>query len=134
MTGQRLWLWVVTAVEGTFCSQCVLYKGFAPPEPFSPRWPCPKMYGLSGAGPRPGVQHCGQQGVPLPDKNRFLSARATQITFSASLPFLVNVAPDSALEAFNFALLGPSPRLYNYAVHTAVFTFFLLLTVGSALP
>lgn len=85
---------------------------------------------LSGAGPRGGVQPRGQQGVPLPDKNRFFCARATQITFSASLFFLVNVARDLTPEAFNFALSGPSPHLYDCAVHIAVFNFFLLLTVG----
>lgn len=88
---------------------------------------------LSGAGPRGGVQRGGQQGVPLPDKNRFLCARATQIRFSASLAFLVDLAPESTLEAFYFALSGPGPHLYDCAVHMAVFSFFLLLTVGCVL-
>lgn len=85
---------------------------------------------LSGAGPRGGVQPRGQQGVPLPDKNRLFCARATQITFPASLSFLVYVARDLTPEAFNFALSGPRPHLYGCAVHVAAFSFFLLFTVG----
>lgn len=69
------------------------------------------MGGLSGAGPRGEVQGRGQQGVSLPDENRLLSARATQITSSANLSFLVDLAPGSTPEAFYFALSGPSPHL-----------------------
>lgn len=100
-----------------------------------PRLISKEICGLPGAGPRGGVQHCVQQGVPLPDKNRFLCARATQITFSASLSFLVSVAPDPTPEAFCFAL-WVSAHTYVTVLSTLLFSvsFLLLLAVGSALP
>lgn len=121
-------------------SDCAMTRPFAPFVSLTRDWVlCPflassKVIGRpSGAGPGGGVQRSGQQGVPLPDKNRFLCARATQIRFSARLAFLVNLARESTPEAFYFALSGLGPHLYNCAVHIAVFNFFLLLTVGCVL-
>ena len=133
MTVQRSWLWAVTALTGPFApivcfTRDSLCRSSLPLASLIQRDLCR----LPGAGPRGGVQHRGQQGVPLPDKNRLFCARATQIMFSASLSFLVNVARDLTPETFNFALSGPRPHLYDCAVHIAVFSFFLL-TVGSAL-
>jgi hypothetical protein len=88
---------------------------------------------MFGAEPRGGVQRGGQQGVSLPDKNRFVSARATHIMSSAILSFLVNLVQYSSPEIFYFALSGLGPHLYDCSVHIAVFSFFLLLTVGCAL-
>lgn len=53
----------------TFCSFCVLCKGLAHlPLPLSQC--CASSSACSGERPRGGVQSGGQQGVPLPDKNR----------------------------------------------------------------
>lgn len=91
--------------------------------------------GLPGAGPRGGVQPRGQQGVRLPEKNRFFCARAAHITFSAGLSFFksvwLEIWPQKHLF---FALAGPSSHLYDCAVYIAVFNFFLLLTARLCSP
>lgn len=58
------------------CARAPTRIGDAAPQPavaffLPPGWPCPGTRGLPGAGPSGGVQRCSQQGVPLPDENRF---------------------------------------------------------------
>lgn len=103
-------------------------QGTLPELPASPQ-PHPESCGLSGAGPKGGVQHSSQQGVPLPDKNRFFSARAAQIIFSDCLSFSVNLVPDQTIETFYFALSGADSHLYDGCLH-CYFQFLFVVNDG----
>lgn len=112
---------------------CAL-QGTRPPS--SARFSAGLYKQCSGERPRGGVQSGGQQGVPLPDKNRFFPVPARHKSHTLPpWPFKINLAQDSTPETFYFVLPGPGPHLSNQFCPASHSVSFLLLAVdSSALP